>query len=197
KGERIYFRVHSVENGNPPINWNPKITYLNTALTGVTDQNGILLYDSSYSDGFILSQDIPFTFRSMNGGANVVWDTFTVSNPSDKVTFKIIERKVNIASEEVESESVIWEKACEPNMITDIEASSLNFNVSETDNIVQWSFVIESTSNVRWKDYPWKPSITTTIVEDVTIDELGTSEGTLTSIETHYPIVNYSVYKPF
>src|SRR5690606_15178547 len=37
----------------------------------------------------------------------------------------------------------------------------------------------------------------TTIVEDVTIDELGTSEGTLTSIETHYPIVNYSVYKPF
>ena len=25
KGDRIYFRVHSVDNGNPPVNWDPKV----------------------------------------------------------------------------------------------------------------------------------------------------------------------------
>src|SRR5690606_8419491 len=46
-------------------------------------------------------------------------------------------------------------------------------------------------------NYQWNPVITTTTEEDVTGEDGTTVEGTLTSNETHYPVVDYSVYKQF
>ncbi len=200
KGDRIYFRVHTVENGNPPVNWDPKITYTNLALAGMVDQNGYKVYESSYSDGFILSQSIPFTFPGQEGTVSITWDSFTVNQPSDKVTYKIIERKINIATEEIvpNSEIEIYSQICQANVNTIVAPTGLsNISISETDNVVQWLFVAESTSNVKWQDYQWNPVINTTTQGYVTGEDGTTVEGTLTSNETHYPVVDYSVYKQF
>src|SRR5690606_35544969 len=192
KGDRIYFRVHSVENGNPPVNWNPEITYTDTFLASVTDQNGYKVYESSYSDGFILSQSRPVTFPGKKGKVSITWEEdVVVDNPSDIVTFKIIERKINIGTENFE-DTEIEVAVCDVGtntLVSSEEAISYDIDL-EANKIIQWLFVVESTSNVKWKDYLWKPVVTTTVpvvtttVEEEVIGENGEPEGILTSVET-------------
>src|SRR5690606_20612634 len=86
KGDRIYFRVHSVANGNPPIKWDPKVSYVNLPSNMDTiDQNGYTIYSSSYSDGFKLSQPTSFVFPEQEGDLSITWDDFEVIQPSDNV----------------------------------------------------------------------------------------------------------------
>nr|WP_317174650.1 RHS repeat-associated core domain-containing protein [Flavobacterium sp. IMCC34852] len=208
KGDRIYFRVHSISTGNPAVNWDPKVSYTDSAMLATTDQNGLKPYSSSYSEGFILSQSAPVTFPG-NGTAQITWDNITVDNPSDTVTYEIVKRQANSQTSNypiVYPETVIYSKVCQPGSTTivsptpalnSISASSTTSAVIAANSQAQFLFRVRSTSNVDWKSFEWRPKIICTTSQNVIATAGGTSEGTVTDAETKYPIVDYSIYKPF
>ncbi|HRZ32036.1 MAG TPA: SpvB/TcaC N-terminal domain-containing protein, partial [Flavobacterium sp.] len=200
KGDRIYFRLHTNATGNPPVNWNPSISYVDNQYQGIVDQNGYNVYNTSYSDGFILTQSRAFTVPGKVGNASITWQSFTVNQPSDDIVFKVIKQAVNIDTQQLVpgSETVIYSQVCASNSNTNVIPTGLS-SVTFTDDgtITQFLFVVESTSNVKWKDYTWNPVVTTTITENVIGENGTTTEGELTSTETNYPIVDYTVYKKY
>jgi len=170
RGDKIYFRVHSSKNNKAKINWNPKISYNESQYIGVYDQNGNNLYENSYSDGFILSQKVPFILPKKNGKVSVNWNNFVVSQPSDDITFKIIQQKIDLESADViaNSQTILYSQICPSGQNTLVTSSGLNnIEISETGDILEWIFVAESKSNVKWKDYLWQPIVTTEILENV------------------------------
>lgn len=197
KGDRIYFRLHSNAQGNSPVEWNPRIDYQGSTYTGVLDQNGYDLYNSSYSDGFIVSQHRPFTVPGTTGSASVTWNDLLVSNPSDDVTFTITRRTISVNNpEQINSSETLFSQTIPASTTgTVVPAGLSNITFSDPQNITELLFSVESTSNVAWKDYLWRPIVTTQIVEQV-VGENNT-EGDLTTISTHYPIVDYMLYKPY
>src|SRR5690606_33431569 len=55
KGQRIYFRVHSKEEGSyDRVEWNPSVTYTGS---DPNDANGFPYFSSSASEGFIVSDN--------------------------------------------------------------------------------------------------------------------------------------------
>lgn len=205
KGDRIYFRVHSVDNGNPPVNWNPKVTYTDTALSNMLDQNGLKPFESSYSDGFILSKNQPIAFPGDAGTATITWDSFNV-HPSDDVVYQIHKRQT-VAIENTENENVdttlIYSILCPADTTTTVSPTAALSNITMpsipgVDNVPltinDFYFKVSSSSNVKWKQFEWKPRIECSVQSQV-IGENNISEGILTSNSTIYPIVDYSIYK--
>lgn len=200
KGDRIYFRTHAVANGNPIVDWDPKVSYVNTSLLSVNDQNGLQPYSSNYSDGFILSQELPVVFPSNNGGtAQITWDPITVNNPTDEITYEIIQR---LASESSNSDNIIFSQIISANttngsVVPNTSLSSINIGINSNplNSTTQFLFRVTSSSNVNWKVYEWKPKVVFTTPQAV-IGTLG-AEGNVMISETKYPIVNYSIYKPY
>ncbi|WP_396156858.1 SpvB/TcaC N-terminal domain-containing protein [Flavobacterium sp.] len=206
KGDRIYFRVHSISTGNPAVNWDPKVSYTETVFLNTLDQNGLKPYSSSYSDGFILSQSAPVTFPG-NGTAQITWDNFNVNNPSDVVTFQIVKRQVtttgtppNNGTPILYQEDEIYTWTCQPgspNTVAPTAALNAISASSTTNSLAQFLFRVRSTSNVNWKLFEWKPKVIFTTSQNITATVGGASEGVVTDAETKYPIVDYSIYKPF
>lgn len=205
KGDRIYFRIHSNNAGNPGISWNPKIEYTNTAINTVKDQDDNFIYNSSYSDGFILSKNEPLVFPANVGTANITWPTVNVVNPSDEVTYKIIKRTVTaqINSDDVTSNEIeIFSRTFpNPQQITTLTPSGLS--AIQVDNgtdpsltSTDFYFKVTSSSNVKWKDFQWKPTVTFTYNAPV-IGEGGQQEGVVAGSEKYYPVVDYSIYKSY
>lgn len=203
RGDRIYFRVHSVAAGNPEVNWNPKVEYTNATLAATTDQNGLTLYNSSYSDGFVLSRELPVVFPG-NGTATISWEEFVVNEPTDAVTVQIVERTQSGA---MYTDQVLYSQVCNPNAVswvypmtgTVTAPATINNNqviipvTGTTDSSVKrYLFRLFATSNVDWKSINWKPKMVCTTTQTV-----AGSTQTVTTAETKYPIVDYSIYKPF
>ncbi|UUC44935.1 toxin TcdB middle/N-terminal domain-containing protein [Flavobacterium cerinum] len=216
KGDRIYFRVHSIDTGNPKVNWNPKIEYTDTTLANTIDQNGQTPYISSYSDGFILSHENETPFTG-NGTAEISWEPFTVNNPTDEVTFEIT-KKVLSGSEGDNQQSFydqipeipVYKKVCAPgsstlvspaiNAVGGVNIASIpvtgTTTLSSNPTVTVFYFRVKSSSNVNWKQLEWKPKMIQRTTEQV-IGDSGTSEGTLTGQQTKYPIPDYSIYKSY
>lgn len=213
KGDRIYFRVHSVDNGNPPVNWNPKVEYTNAGFATITDANGHKPFSSSYSDGFVLSGKIPVTFPGNSGTAKVTWTPFTIT-PTDTVTYQIIQETVSSPISDDDdppttvSSSIIYTKVCSPNVSSTVSpvASPVNLNnivvtaPPSADNLSQtfFYFKVLSTSNVNWKNSQWKPSMEFTTTTPISPNQDGSNpEGNVTATNTVYPIADYDLYRFF
>lgn len=210
KGDRIYFRVHSVDNGNPPVNWNPKVEYTNAGFATITDANGHKPFSSSYSDGFVLSNKLPTSFPGNSGTAKISWSPFTV-NPTDTVTYQII--KETVAANESDddlpptiiSSNVIYSQVCNPNVISTIAPSTNLNNIAVTQpsgyevNLQQtyFYFKVISTSNIDWKNSVWKPEMECTTVTPISPGDGTPNEGNLTSVIKLYPVPDYDLYRYF
>lgn len=216
KGDRIYFRVHSIDTGNPKVNWNPKIEYTDTTLANTIDQNGQTPYISSYSDGFILSHENETPFTG-NGTTEISWEPFTVNNPTDEVTFEIT-KKVLSGSEGDNQQSFydqipeipVYKKVCAPgsstlvspaiNAVGGVNIAAIPVTGTTTiptnPTVTVFYFRVKSSSNVNWKQLEWKPKMIQRTTEQV-IGDSGTSEGTLSGQQTKYPIPDYSIYKSY
>lgn len=196
KGDRVYFRVHSIATGNPPVNWNPKVSYTDSVLASTTDANGIPLYSSSYSDGFILSQNAPMAFPG-NGNANITWDPVTINNLTDDVTFEIA-RLTPLGDDPIftqtfpaNTNTVFNPPASLIIPVTGTVASGANTNVT------RFQFRVRSTSNVNWKSIEWRPKMICTIEnQNITGVPSTNIDATITTQEIKYPIVDYDIYKP-
>lgn len=213
KGDRIYFRVHSVPNGNSPINWDPKVEYTNPGYAIIFDANNTTPFSSSYSDSFVLTNKLPTTFPGNSGNAKITWEPFTI-NPSDKVTYQIIKETIganpsnNDVSPNIISTQVIYTKVCPPNVISTIApiASPIDLNniaISQSSgydaNLQQTHFYFKviSTSNVDWKNSVWKPEMECTTVTPINPGDGAPTEGNLTSVIKLYPVADYDLYRIF
>ncbi|MEO8235769.1 MAG: hypothetical protein ABI549_10180, partial [Flavobacterium sp.] len=210
KGERIYFRVHSITNGNAPINWNPQIQYVASNLNTVTDANGLTPFSSSYLDSFVLTGKTPIQFPGSSGTANISWDDFSVT-PTDHVTYRIIKKTIKADQESgssnpnnnlITTEQIIYSQLCPANISTVISPTSNLNSIVVTDesiagltNLSQTFFYFEvvSTSNSNWKVMEWKPKMICSTIDQV-IGENG-PEGSVTTNQTVYPIADYDIYK--
>ena len=210
KGDRIYFRVHSVENGNPPINWNPKVEYTNAGFAVITDANGHKPFSSSYSDGFVLSNKLPTSFPGNSGTAKISWSPFTV-NPTDTVTYQIIKQTVaaNVSNSDlpptVISTHTIFTQDYNPNVSTTV-SPPINLNnivispvAGYEANLQQTHFYFKviSTSNIDWKNSVWKPELECTTVTPINPGDGAPTEGNVTSVNTLYPVPDYDLYRYF
>lgn len=198
KGDKVYFRVHSNQAGlNPVVNWNPKVEYIDTNLTTITDVNGTTPYSSSYSDGFILSSPQPVNFPAQSGTAVITWPQFTVTH-TDAVTYKIVKRTVTTTGT---TEQDVYTFTCNPNAPSTVTAGNINVTViapSSQQNMssTNFSFIVTSSSNTKWHGGEWKPKIVCTTTQPV-IGVNNTSEGDLTVSQTFYPVPEYTIYKPY
>lgn len=210
KGDRIYFRVHANNNGNPPVNWDPKVSYISSILATTTDANGHTPYVSSYSDGFVLSNKQPVTFPGNSGSASVTWTPFTI-NPTDKVTYQIIKETVSSTVSDddeapsVVNSSIIYSQVCNPNVSTSVAPINLNNIVitaqpagSDLNNLSQtfFYFKVISSSNVDWKNSVWKPEMDFTTTTAISPNPDGSNpEGNVTSTTKVYPVPDYDLYR--
>jgi RHS repeat-associated protein len=202
KGDRIYFRVHNVVNGNPPVNWNPRVEYTNSNMAAMFDQNGLTPFRSNYSDGFILSSPLGVIFPG-NGTATISWDSIQVINPSDSVTYEIKKQIFQGINETPNSENIIYTKTCLPGQTLSVTSSGLNpiqvsdYNGNSSTSLhTVFNFNVKATSNLDWKTIEWKPKMICTS-SSVIIGEDSIHEDTITTEETKYPIADYSIYKSY
>lgn len=216
KGDRIYFRVHSVANGNPPVNWNPKVEYTTSGLAAITDANNHTPFSSSYSDGFVLSSKSPTGFPGRSGTAKVSWNSFSVT-PTDKVTYQIIKQTLAavVSSQDlppaVVSSCIIYSQDCAPNTTTSVAP---NNNLQDLNNInvvaqpaapdlnnlsqTQFLFKVISSSNVDWKNSIWKPKMEFTTITPISPNQNGSNpEGNLNATTIVYPVPDYDLYRLF
>jgi hypothetical protein len=200
KGDKIYFRVHSRDNKTTEVNWNPTITYTDSALQNVTDQNGISLYSSSYSDGFILSTGRP-TILPGNGEASISWNSFYLNNLSDDVELRIIMDKTTIVDgieSTVSTEIYSFQYVHGQTYIPVTSAGISNIFVDDFDYdppvLTSLRFEVFSKSNVAWNQFSWKPVVTYEQTNTI-LDEEGQPDAEIESIELIQGLVNYSVYK--
>ncbi|MBY0486819.1 MAG: hypothetical protein K2P85_06505 [Flavobacteriaceae bacterium] len=221
KGDRIYFRVHSVDNGNPPVNWDPKVEYTDSGYATISDANGHKPFSSSYSDGFVVSGKLPVPFPGNSGTAKVTWNTFNIT-PTDKVTYQIIKRvyaSVDSGTDneaeptQVGTDEIIYQKTCNPNVSTSVatttnEIPGVNLNsytignyaISNNQNLSQTFFYFKaiSTSNVDWKNNLWMPAMEFTTTTPISPNQDGSNpEGNVTQVNTVYPIADYDLYRSF
>lgn len=210
KGDKIYFRVHSITNGNAMIKWNPTVEYTDPALAAVTDQNAETPFKSKYSDGFALSDSAPLVFPG-TGTAEISWPSFTVTNTSDDVTYEIYRKDLSGTEENYNSiqPTLIYSRKCNAgspsivspssNQIQGSNIGSIQVNSSTNPQNTQatlFYFKVTSTSNIRWKQWQWRPQVKC-ITKNVIVDENQVSQGEATFTDIRYPVVDYSIYKSF
>lgn len=194
RGDRIYFRTHCITTGNPSVDWNPRVSYTGPGLEFLTDQNNSRPYSSRYDEGFLLSQQVPVVFPG-NGTVTISWSPLTVTNPTDDVTYQIIKRTSNGSTF---TDTPIYTQLCTANATTTVTATGLGaLPVTGTTaaQTTQFLFRAFSTSNIRWKSNQWRPEMEFTTTQPVIGS--GGPEGNVSVVEKKYPIVDYSIYKPF
>ncbi|MES2574080.1 MAG: SpvB/TcaC N-terminal domain-containing protein [Bacteroidota bacterium] len=213
KGDRIYFRVHSVANGNPPVNWNPKVEYTAAGMAAITDANGHKPFSSSYSDGFVLTGKQPVAFPGKSGTVKISWDGFYVNKPTDRLIYQIIKRTYGVPSggdpenpSQIGADQIIYETTCTQNADTYVAPSGLDA-ITVTDqsaggygNLTQtfFYFKVIASANVDWKKFLWKPKVEFTTDTPISPNTDGSgTEGSLTSTTTVYPVPDYDIYRLF
>jgi RHS repeat-associated protein len=204
KGDHIYFRVHSISTGNPAVNWDPKITYTSGVSAAERDQNDLKLYETSYSDGFILSKEEPIMFPG-NGFAQITWDPLYVSNSSDEVTFEIYTKTTvngSTTNYTLVPETLLWSQTCAANSASPIQVvpgavlNNVVINGATANSATQFIFRVRATSNIDWKASEWHPKIIFTTSQPLYAPP-GSTTGNMDVSQTKYPIVDYSIYKPY
>lgn len=170
KGNRIFFRVNSREEGSyDRVEWNPIVTYTGSH---PLDANGFDYFSSSAEEGFIMSGKGGMGLPA-NSSISLNWPTleFTQQQFSDDLLFLIKREKFNTDG----SISLIGWYAANYNHISSgttaigpdsfsriapppiVSVNLSSFHAGSSDEIL--SFSVLSNSNVDWKSINWKPTV--------------------------------------
>ena len=159
KGDRIYFRVGSIDNGSyDSVNWAPVIEYADQDLQ-VTDANGKPLYHFDAAKDFILGTTQTLT-PPINGTVHI-GGAFVKPVTTDDVTLMVMHTGANGAS------STIWQQTYARDQAVNTIISLDNISVSNTD---QYSFMVMSPTNIDWAAVSWQPVMTFTSTADPNIN---------------------------
>ena len=158
KGDRIYFRVGSINNGSyDSVNWAPVIDYTGQDGT-VADANGKTLYHFDAAKDFILSSAQTLT-PPVNGTVHI-GGAFVKPVTTDDVTLEIVQTGSG-------GTTTIWQQTYPHDQAVNTTISLDNISVSNSD---QYSFQVVSPTNIDWANVSWQPTMTFTSVSDPSID---------------------------
>ncbi|OCB72868.1 hypothetical protein LPBF_11330, partial [Flavobacterium crassostreae] len=176
KGERLYFRVSSIKDGNyDKISWNPKISYTeveNKNIGSVSrvplvankkDANGISLKEFDAAADFFVSQANPILVPSP--GMVQFGGSFKKPVTSDHVTLKITKKVITPSV----VETVLYEHQFLASEIVNFDMGTLSFNIPESNAFV--TTTLSSKTNIAVKDLSFNatlslPASTGTLVTD-------------------------------
>ncbi|MCY9877328.1 SpvB/TcaC N-terminal domain-containing protein [Vibrio natriegens] len=157
KGDRIYFRVQSIFDGNyDQVAWAPTITY--TDKIAETDANGLPIYSTSITDDYLLAGgelSLPISGKVQISG------TLTKPLTSDNVTARITKIQNNGTST-----TTIWE--------ANFGVATAQQNITLTEDVDAddtYRFEILADTNVDWANFNWQPMVKYLSADDPTINE--------------------------
>jgi RHS repeat-associated protein len=158
KGDRIYFRVGSIENGSyDSVNWTPVIDYVGQDLTAA-DANGKTLYHFDAGKDFVLSSG-QLVSAPVNGMVHI-GGAFIKPVTTDDVTL-LLQQTVS------GSTTTIWQQSYAKDQAVNTMISLDNIPVSSAGT---YSFVVLSPTNIDWANVSWQPVMTYTSTTDPSID---------------------------
>src|SRR5260221_12172205 len=158
KGDRIYFRVGSIENGSyDSVNWAPVIDYVGQDLS-VTDANGKNLYHFDAAKDFVLSS--PQSVAPPVSGTVHIGGAFVKPVTTDDVTLMIQQTASGVTT-------TLWQQTYPKDQAVNTTLSLDNIAVSNSD---QYSFIVSSPTNIDWANVSWQPVMTMTSAADPSID---------------------------
>ncbi len=158
KGDRIYFRVGSIENGSyDSVNWAPVIDYVGQDLS-VADANGKTLYHFDPAKDFVLSS--PQRVTPPVSGTVHIGGAFVKPVTTDDVTLTIQQTASGVTT-------TLWQQTYPKDQAVNTTVSVDNLSVSNTS---EYSFVVSSPTNIDWATVSWQPVMTMTSSADPSID---------------------------
>jgi RHS repeat-associated protein len=180
KGDRIYFRVQSVENGlDDIVDWNPIVSYTQH-VDGLIEANNLPIYQFKASDGFILSANQ--TLETPINGSISIESNFIKPITSDDVKVSIVKKDANGTSQ------VIWQNTFLANQVLN-QPINLAINTLQKDT---YSFVVSSDSNIDWKAIKWAVRVYYTASSDPAVTSVNNPDGT--PILEFFPTINYELF---
>jgi len=156
KGERLYFRVSAIKDGNyDKIIWNPEIVYTkiqnnHTGFNSIidldankNDANGISLKNFEASSDFFVSQANPVIVP--NPGLIKFSGSFRKPITSDHVTLKITKKTVGPSP----VETSLFERQFLASEIVDFDMGSLSFTITEENTFITAAIISPTNIDVK------------------------------------------------
>jgi RHS repeat-associated protein len=165
KGDRIFFRVDSINDGSyDVVHWDPVIEYVNTD-TSLEDENGFTIYRFQASKDFNLAGSDLNVTASHDGKIDISGDIYKIKKITDDITAKIIiytpeiDENGNPTSKmgevkQVFSEKIKWDENDVNSPVRSVKLK--NIQVIKNDIIKCQIF---SDSTIDWTQISWKPVI--------------------------------------
>lgn len=158
KGDRLYFRVGSIENGSyDSVNWAPVIDYVGQDGT-IADANGKTSYHFDAAKDFILSSAQAVT-PPVTGTVHI-GGPFVKPVTTDDVTLMIVHTGSG-------GTNTLWQQTYPHDQAVNTTISLDNIPVSNTD---QYSFRVVSPTNIDWTAVSWQPVMTVTSTSQAGVD---------------------------
>ncbi len=175
RGDRLYFRVQSVENGaNDQVTWTPVVQYTDRPV-GLTNANQQVVYRYAAEEGFILTANQ--TIEAPIDGVLKVEGLFHKPVTSDNLTATI-----------THNGAPLWQQAYTWNQLADA-VIDIDVNVSQGDI---FQFQVTADTNIDWKALSFSPRMYYTASNDPAYPNVTDAEGE-PLLEFH-PTIHYSLF---
>ncbi len=175
KGDRIYFRVHSIFDGSyDQVLWNPIVEYAQHN-DSIIDANNKPVFKYTAKDDYILASP-QFASAPIDGEINIE-GVFTKPVTSDDITIQIIKN----------NEEVVYTKELSWDTDTSFTISKEQ-SVSEGD---EYRFKVISSTNIDWNKIEWISRLYYTKSNDPNITEVKDGDKYLIEV---YAVPEFSYY---
>ena len=174
-GDRLYFRVQSIENGTgDQVFWSPSITYTDRPLE-LTNANGQNVYRYPAGEGFILTANQ--TIEVPIDGTLKIEGNFGKPVTSD-----------NIIASITHDGFVVWEQSYNwDQLVNDVIDIDVNVQAGDVFN-----FQVTADTNIDWKALSFSPRMYYTVSNDPDYPNVTNAQGD--PLLEFYPAVHYSLY---
>lgn len=176
KGERLYFRVSAIKDGNfDKIIWNPQIFYTQVQnkttttnalipfTTNINDANGLSLKNFDASSDFFVSQANPVIVP--NPGLIKFSGSFKKPVTSDHVTLKITKKTIGPTA----IETVLYERKFLASEIVNFDMSTLSFTIADANTFI--TTTLSSSTNIDVKNLFFDATVTLPLSAGIPISE--------------------------
>jgi len=178
KGDRLYFRLQSVENGvQDSVRWQPVVEYLDKDLSR-TDADGKKLHRYAIAEDYLLTaaQEVSMPAK----GTIQIEGRFQKPLTSDTVRVQITRTRGN-------QEMVVLTKVYAFNQAADEQIAD-DFQVDSAD---VFRFRVLSATNVAWSDLSWQPRLYYSALADPAAKVRDDDNKPLMDF---YPVADYSLF---
>lgn len=178
KGDRIYFRVQSIFNGEADlVQWSPVIAYVGKDLK-ITDANNNKVYSYNAQREFVLSA--PMEIATPIAGTVRLEGTLEKPKTTDSIHVEVLHKTASGTIVEFKRDFAWNEKISLP--------ITRDITVAQNES---FKFIVTSKTNVDWPAIRWRPHIYYTASSDPNVTELYRNGEPVIS---YYAVPNFSIY---